>query len=99
MSKNDEIKIVEDWRVVWWDRQEDVEFLNSVTGAIVHEMLGNRPRLEQRRVQNIFGREVHVLDGGLIETRWITTWEGSKAYSTFWKECSLCHKKFDIGEL
>ena len=54
-----EIEIVEDWRIVWWDLDNDKPYTMAIPGTL--------PKLEQRRIQNIYGKPVHRNCGGDLE--------------------------------
>jgi hypothetical protein len=90
---NDEILIVPKWEWVMWDKELDIEFRHAVTGTWM-----NSPRLERRYIQN-GEKQVHILDGGVLETMWRTTWVDSISYTLYWKECPICGDEFDVEEL
>jgi len=56
---SEEIKVIEDWRFVWWDLDRGVEYFGAITGT--------HPKLEWRYIQNIYGKIVHLPDGGDLE--------------------------------
>jgi hypothetical protein len=55
-----EIKVVEDWRWVWWDKVEDREYFGSATGTVINHV-------ERRHIQNIYGRIAHIPDDGKLQ--------------------------------
>jgi hypothetical protein len=88
----DEIITVEDWDLIWCDTRNGHPSHYAPTGT-------NLEFMEQRYIQNVRGRQLHSLDLGLIETKWSTRWENTKSFTTVWKECLRCGKKFDLQEM
>lgn len=95
MNENNEIEILQVWEWVWWDKLNDAEFTTAVTGTPWNP---NPTQDLQRRYVRCGERKVHAMDGGLVEAKWSTRWEGSKSFTTFWDECTVCGKKFDRWE-
>jgi hypothetical protein len=92
MKPNPEITIVPKWETVWWDLRTEAEFQGIVTGTPWNPY--PTEFLEQRRIERIGGSKMHVDCGGIVELRWTTRWEGMKAFSTFWDECTQCGKRW-----
>lgn len=86
MYKNkDEIKVVEDWEVVLWDMENDVEYLGASSGTPWHPL----PHLERRRIQRIRGKIVHIPDNGELEIL-----PRDCVPFHVWLRCKKCGKEF-----
>ena len=88
---DDRIKWVDVEQTIWWDLLNEREFRGSLTGTN-----GFPPNLTPRVV--VKQELIHIGCGGSVKNSWFTRWEGAISYTTMWKECTLCHKKFDIEE-
>jgi hypothetical protein len=88
---NSEIIWVPYGEFILWDLEKNMEFHGVVTGT--HGQF-----TEIRYVQK-GNRKIHASDEGVIQARWTTRWEGTTSYTTYWDECLLCGKKFNIQEL
>lgn len=90
---DNEIISVPHWDFIWWDKFADREFVGALTGTPTKPL----PPLERRYVQ-LGERKVHAPDGGVLETKFVTRWEGAKSFTTYWQECSQCGKRFHEQE-
>lgn len=88
MYRSPEIKTIYPSEMIWWDRKNDIEFRQSATGTIVSEQFGKLPRLQQRRIQRVEGKQVHVCGGELEFLP--RDCEPLKA----WLRCKTCGKEF-----
>lgn len=94
LRNSQEIKVIQDWQWVIWDRLGDCIFTASVTGTIAHEKFEQRPRLERRLIQNVFGKPVHAPDDGELE---ILNCNDCDGYHIRLR-CKICSKEF-IAEI
>jgi hypothetical protein len=82
-TNKDEIEVVEWWEIVWWDLKRDTTFNGSLTGTL--------PSIEQRRIQHIYGKEVHKGCGGDLTVSHTGECEGKFAFPV---QCLKCGKIF-----
>lgn len=64
--RSPEIEVIEHWRDVWWNLETDTEFTQAVTGT-PWMPLSAYPKLERRRIEDIYGKAVHKGCGGEFE--------------------------------
>ena len=80
-TNKDEIKIVEDWHI---------EMVDMKTGMpVTHFPTGTGVRMEKRRIQNIYGKPVHIPDDGELEVI-----SGDCGSLQVRLRCRVCGKEF-----
>jgi hypothetical protein len=87
-TNKDEIKVIEDWRFVFWDLKNDVEFTGAITGTPWQPI----PPVEKRLIQNVYGKIVHVPDDGELEL----VFDGDASCNPYQvrMRCKTCGKTF-----
>lgn len=65
--RSEEIEIVPDWQTVLWDVVKGEIYQGGLPTGTNPIMWGGKPRLQERRIENIYGRPIHKDCGGSLE--------------------------------
>lgn len=86
MWMSDEIVVVPHWEVAWWDMDKDCELHGSPTGTPWNPT----PNVQKRRIERIYGKQVHKGCEGSLEIS-----ENQENCGKFQVRlsCAKCHKE------